>query len=238
MPVELIPCAAYLLLALVLGLVPGLSVSRNVAGFVAGNRSLDTLLLYFVLGAAAFSSFAFLGGPGWAYSRGGAALYVIVYGALGMVPFYFLGPRARRIGARLGLYTQAELISRRFDSRALQLTIAVFSLAALVPYLTLQIKGVGYILNVASHGLLSEWQGALLAYGIVTLYVLYSGMLGLGWTSVLMGVAMLTVGWLFGLYLPWKFYGGVGQMFHALAASPQATMLLPPGLTAGGGSWD
>jgi len=237
-PVELIPCAAYLVLALVVGIAPGLSVSRSVAGFVAGNRSLDTLLLYFVLGAAAFSSFAFLGGPGWAYSRGGAALYVVVYGALGMVPFYFLGPRARRIGARLGLYTQAELIGRRFDSRALQLTIAVFSLAALVPYLMLQIKGVGYILNVASHGLLSEWQGALLVYGIVTFYVLYSGMLGLGWTSVLMGVAMMTVGWLFGLYLPRSFYGGVGQMFHALAASPHAAMLLPPGLAAGGGPWD
>jgi SSS family solute:Na+ symporter len=235
--VELIPCLVYLGIALLLGMLPARFSSRSVAGYVAGDRSLNTLLLYFVLGAAVFSSFAFLGGPGWAYSRGAAAFYILSYGAFGMIPFYFLGPRARRLGARLGFYTQAEIVGHRFDSRALQVTVAVFSIAALVPYLTLQIKGVGYILSVASHGALPEWEGALLAYGIVTIYVLYSGMLGVSWTSVFMGIAMMTIGWLFGLYLPWKFYGGIGPMFHAVAAAHPG-MLTAPGLGGDGQPWD
>ena len=238
MPVELIPCIAYLGIALLLGMVPGLYVTRSVSGYVAGERTLSTVLLYFVLGAAVFSSFAFLGGPGWAYSRGAAAFYILVYGMFGMIPFYFLGPRARRIGSRLGFYTQAEIVAHRFDSRLLQVAVAFLSLVAMVPYLALQIKGVGYILSLASHGLLPEWQGALLAYGIVTIYVLYSGMMGVGWTSVFMGLAMMTIGWLFGLYLPWKFFGGVEAMFRAIAASPHAAMLVPPGLNGGGGPWD
>lgn len=237
MTVELIPCLVYLGIALLLGMLPARFSSRSVAGYVAGDRSLNTLLLYFVLGAAVFSSFAFLGGPGWAYSRGAAAFYILSYGAFGMIPFYFLGPRARRLGLRLGFYTQAEIVGHRFDSRALQVTVALFSIAALVPYLTLQIKGVGYILAVASHGSLPEWEGALLAYGIVTLYVLYSGMLGVSWTSVFMGLAMMTIGWLFGLYLPWKFYGGIGPMFHAIAAA-HPDMLMPPGLRDDGRPWD
>jgi len=53
-----------------------------------------------------------------------------------------------------------------------------------------------------------------------------------------MGLAMMTIGWLFGLYLPWKFYGGWGAMFHAIATSPHAAMLVPPGLDASGGHWD
>jgi SSS family solute:Na+ symporter len=235
--VEIIPCLVYLGIALLLGMLPARFSSRSVAGYVAGDRSLNTLMLYFVLGAAVFSSFAFLGGPGWAYSRGAAAFYILSYGAFGMIPFYFLGPRARRLGARLGFYTQAEIVGHRFDSRALQVTVALFSIAALVPYLTLQIKGVGYILSVASHGALPEWEGALLAYGIVTIYVLYSGMLGVSWTSVFMGIAMMTIGWLFGLYLPWKFYGGIGPMFHALAAA-RPDMLMPPGLGGDGQAWD
>jgi solute:Na+ symporter, SSS family len=237
-PVEFIPCLVYLGLALLLGMVPGLFVTRSVSGYVAGDRTLSTVLLYFVLGAAVFSSFAFLGGPGWAYSRGAAAFYILVYGMFGMIPFYFLGPRARRIGSRLGFYTQAEIVGHRFDSRPLQVSVALLSLAAMVPYLALQIKGVGYILNLASHGLLSEWQGALLAYGIVTVYVLYSGMMGVGWTSVFMGVAMMAIGWIFGLYLPWKFFGGVEAMFRAIAASPHAAMLVPPGLDDVGARWD
>ncbi|HEX2667455.1 MAG TPA: sodium:solute symporter family protein [Gammaproteobacteria bacterium] len=238
MTVELVPCLVYLGIALLLGMLPARFSSRSVAGYVAGDRSLNTVLLYFVLGAAVFSSFAFLGGPGWAYSRGAAAFYILSYGAFGMIPFYFLGPRARRIGARLGFFTQAEIIGHRFDSRALQVAVALLSIAALVPYLTLQIKGVGLILAVASHGALPEWAGALIAYGIVTVYVLYSGMLGVSWTSVFMGIAMMSIGWLFGLYLPWKFYGGVEGMFHALASGPHAAMLVPPGLTADGGAWD
>ena len=87
MPVELIPCLAYLGIALLLGMLPGLFVTRSVAGYVAGDRTLSTVLLYFVLGAAVFSSFAFLGGPGWAYSRGAAAFYILVYGMFGMIPF-------------------------------------------------------------------------------------------------------------------------------------------------------
>lgn len=236
-PVELIPCIIYLAIALILGMVPGMSVARSVAGYVSGDRNLDTVLLYFVLGAAVFSSFAFLGGPGWAYSRGAAAFYIVAYGTLGMVPFYFMGPRARRIGTRLGFFTQAEIIGHRFDSRALQVIFAVFSLIVFVPYLTLQIKGVGYILDVASHGLIPDWLGALIAYGVVTIYVLYSGMMGVGLTSVFMGIMMMAIGWLFGLYLPFRFYGGIAPMFQALFdAHPR--LMTPPGLTGTGQPWD
>jgi solute:Na+ symporter, SSS family len=236
-PIELIPCAIYLLVALLLGILPGFFVARSVAGYVSGDRRLDTVLLYFVLGAAVFSSFAFLGGPGWAYSRGAAAFYIVAYGTLGMVPFYFLGPRARRIGTRLGFFTQAELIGHRFDSRALQVCFAFLSLVVFVPYLTLQIKGVGYILNVASHGLIAQWLGALIAYGVVTIYVLYSGMMGVGLTSVFMGLAMMIIGWLFGLYLPFKFYGGIEPMFQAIFNAHPA-LLTPPGLNGAGKPWD
>lgn len=83
-------CGLYLVITLVMGILPGLKVSHSTTGYVAGDRSMNVFILYFVLGASIFSSFAFLGGPGWAYSRGVAALYIIAYGAVGMVPFYFL----------------------------------------------------------------------------------------------------------------------------------------------------
>lgn len=236
-PIELIPCAIYLVIALVLGILPGFYVTRSVSGYVSGDRNLNTVLLYFVLGAAVFSSFAFLGGPGWAYSRGAAAFYILAYGTLGMVPFYFLGPRARRIGTRLGFFTQAELIGYRFDSRTLQVCFAFLSIIVFIPYLTLQIKGVGYILNIASHGLIANWLGALIAYGIVTIYVLYSGMMGVGLTSIFMGLAMMVIGWLFGLYLPYKFYGGIESMFHSLFSAHTA-LLTPPGLASSGKPWN
>ena len=81
---------------------------------MAGDRTLGLVLMYFITGATIFSAFAFLGGPGWAYSRGAASFYILAYGVLGFIPFYFLGPRAARVGRRYGFVTQAEMVAARF----------------------------------------------------------------------------------------------------------------------------
>jgi len=233
----LVVCAGYLLVTLAMGIIPGLRVSKSVAGYVAADRGMSTLVLYFVLGASIFSSFAFLGAPGWAYSRGAAALYIIAYGVLGMVPFYFLGPRVRRLGARFGFVTQAELLSHRYQSRGLSVLLAVASVAAFVPYLTLQMKGAGLILSTITEGRVSAALGAGVTYGVVVIYVVASGVLGVGWTNTFQGVFMMAVAWFLGLYLPTRLYGGVGAMFERIAAAGKQAMLTAPGLDAGGADW-
>ncbi len=230
-------CGLYLLASLVLGIIPGLKVSRSVTGYVAGDRGMSLLVMYFVLGASIFSSFAFLGGPGWAYSRGAAAYYILAYGVLGMVPFYFFGPRARRLGERFGFVTQAELLGRRFASKPLAVLLGVLSVVVLIPYLTLQMKGAGYILSTVSGGFISEAVGAAITYGVVLTYVLASGVLGVGWTNTFQGLFMMVVAWGLGLYLPYRLHGGVGAMFEKLAASDQAHLLVAPGTTASGEPW-
>lgn len=234
----LVVCGVYLLVSLAMGLIPGLRVSKSVAGYVAADRAMNVVVLYFVLGASIFSSFAFLGGPGWAYSRGASAFYIIAYGTVGMVPLYFLGPRARRLGTRLGFVTQAEMLAHRYDSRALSVILALLSVAAFIPYLTLQMKGAGYILSTVSGGAVPEWLGALVPYLVVLVYVLASGVLGVGWTNTLQGMMMMVIAWFLGLYLPFKLYGGVGAMFERIAASDQAALLVAPGMLPGGERWD
>jgi len=233
----LLVCGGYLVLALGLGVWSARSASKSVDGYVAGDRTLGTLVLYFVIGASVFSSFAFLGAPGWAYSRGAAAFYIIAYGTVGIVPFYFLGPRARRVGADLGFVTQAELLAHRYDSRALSVVLAVLSVVVFVPYLTLQMKGVAYLLSTISAGHVPQWLGALVAYGVVLVYVFAGGMMAIGWTNTMQGLFMMVVAWFLGLYLPVELHGGVRPMFEAIAASDLRAMLTPPGLAADGSAW-
>lgn len=236
--VILLVCGGYLTVVLVMGLLPGRRVSESVAGYVAADRSMNVLVLYFILGASVFSSFAFLGGPGWAYSRGAAAFYIIAYGVVGMVPLYFFGPRARRLGARFGFVTQAELLAHRYGSRALSVGLAVLSVAVFIPYLTLQMKGAGYILETISGGRIPIWLGAAVTYGVVLVYVFTSGVVGVGWTNTFQGLFMLVIAWFLGLYLPYTLYGGVGPMFEQIAASDLGAMLDAPGLDAAGARWN
>ena len=236
--ISVLVCVGYLFVSLVMGILPGRKVSRSVTGYVAGDRGMNVIILYFVLGASIFSSFAFLGAPGWAYARGAAAFYIIAYGIIGMVPLYFLGPKAREAGIRFGFVTQAEMLAHRFGNRWLSVLLAFLSVLVFIPYLTLQMKGAGYILKTISEGHIPLWLGAAITYAVVIIYVLFSGVMGVGWTNTFQGLFMMAVAWFLGLYLPRVFYGGVGSMFEAIAASEKASLLVAPGLKGDGTPWD
>jgi len=226
----------YLLLSLVVGVLSGRRATASTEGFVAGDRALGFLVLYFIMGASIFSAFAFLGGPGWAYSRGAAAFYILSYGTIGLIPWYFFGPRVARLGRRFGYVTQAELFAHRYRSRSLSAVLALLSLVAFIPYLTLQMQGAGYVFNVVTEGRVPLWLGAAIAYGVVLAYVVASGVMGVGWTNTFQGVFMMALAWGLGLSLPYRLYGGVGAMFEQLAVSVPE-MLAAPGLDASGAPW-
>lgn len=227
---------AYLLVCLFVGMRAGRRSSASAEGFVAGDRSMGLLVTYFITGATVFSAFAFLGTPGWAYSRGVAVCYVLGYGTLGFLPFYFLGPRAARLGRARGFVTQAELVAARFRMPAIAIVMALLSVLAFVPYLALQMKGAGIVLEAVTRGAVTESLGAAIVYGVVLVYVLRSGVLGVGWTNALQGVFMIALAWAMGLYLPHLLYGGIGPMFDRIAeARPE--LLRAPGLTGNGKPW-
>ncbi|MBI4409332.1 MAG: sodium:solute symporter family protein [Gemmatimonadetes bacterium] len=228
--------AGYLLLTLLIGLFAGRRVSASVAGYVAADRQFGLLAQYFVTGAMIFSAFAFLGGPGWAYAQGAAVFYILSYGVLGIAPWYVLGPKAGRLGRRLGFVTQAQLVAGRFPSRSLSLLLALLSVAAFVPYIMLQMSGAGIVFRAVTDGHVPFWLGAAVSYLVVLVYVLFGGVAAVGWTNVFQGIIMMSVAWGLGLYIPIHLYGGVGAMFERIAdARPE--LLTLPGLNAGGEPW-
>ena len=227
---------AYLGVTLLIGLLSGRNASKSVQGYVAGDRDFGLLVMYFVLGASVFSAFAFLGGPGWAYSRGAAAFYILSYGVLGMAPYFYIGPKAAELGRRRGYVTQAQLICGRFPSRLLSVLIATLTVIAFLPYITIQMRGAGIVIEAVTEGHIPLWAGAACAYGVVMIYVLFSGVSAVGWTNTFQGVFMLAIAWSLGLYLPIKLYGGVGRMFEQIQSS-RPELLLVPGLTATGELW-
>ena len=224
--------ALYLVACLAIGMWPSKRVSDSATGYVAGDRSLGLFVMYFITGATIFSAFAFLGMPGRAMTGGVAAFYILAFGVFGFLPFYFLGPRAARVGKHYGFVTQAEMVARRFGAPWIAGLMALISALAFVPYLAIQMKGAGYVLNAMTEGAVPEWGGAAIVYGVVLVYVLKSGVLGVGWTNTFQGIFMMVLAWALGLYLPYKLYGGVGPMFERIAAE-RPELLEAPGLKGG-----
>ncbi|MBK7826441.1 sodium:solute symporter family protein [Nannocystis sp.] len=226
----------YLAFALVLGIWAGRRGSGGSDDFITGERSFGPVLMYFVMGAMVFSAYALLGTPQRVMAKGSDAFYALAYGAVAFVPIFFFGAKVRRIGAREGLVTQAEFLGARFASRRLTAIMGLASLLACVPYIVIQFKGAGVVMQQVL-----GWHpiaGAALVYAVVTLYVMFGGMRGVGWTNVLQGVVMLVVVWWLGLAIPEQLFGGVSAMFDRVVAERPEYLTLPgPAPGTSDGQW-
>jgi SSS family solute:Na+ symporter len=189
--------------------------------------------MYFLMGGAVFSAFAFLGGPGWAYSKGAAALYIVAYSALGILPWWLWAPRTWMAGKKFGYVTQAQLIHGRFQSKPLSILVALVTILAFIQYVTVQMKASGYIFEVASNGLVPFWLGSLIAYVVVLLYVFLGGVRSVAWTNVFQGAFMIITSWVLGLYFVFSLYEGPADMFRRIADELPTHLIIGPNASMG-----
>ena len=200
--IAIISMSAYLVLAFGLGLAAGRGKSFfSVSEYAVADRGLGLFVMWFLMGGTIFSAFAFLGGPGWAYSKGAASFYILAYAALGLLPWYVVGPKVARLGAKNNYFTMGDLLRHRYDSKLLVVLVGIVAVLAFIQYLTLQIKGMAYVFNVLTEGHIPFWFGALLSYGIVVMYVITSGVRGAAWSDVFQAILMLVVAWVLCVYL-------------------------------------
>jgi SSS family solute:Na+ symporter len=178
------------------------------------------------MGGTIFSAFAFLGGPGWAFSKGAASFYILVYCTLGLMPWYIIGPKVARIGKKNDYITMGDFLGDRYQSKVLTILVGIVAVLAFIPYLTLQIKGMAYIFNVLTYNNIPYWLGALLSFGIVVIYVATSGVRGAAWSDVFQAILMLIIAWVLGTYFVESLHGGIENMFKSLSESQPEFLLI------------
>ena len=197
-------------------------MGRTVAG-----RSFGAPLVFLLMAGEIYTTFTFLGGSGFAYGRGGPVYYILCYGTLAYVMSYFIPPPIWRYARDHGLYSQADFFAGKYQSRWLGALVSVVGVVALIPYLVLQFKGLGIIVEAAGYGAigatLAVWMGAAVA----TAYVMMSGVRGSAWTAVAKDVIILVVVVFLGIYFPLHYYGGLGAMFAAIEAAKPGFIVLP-----------
>ena len=228
---------AYLIVILLVGISAKRGQKSTLENYVAGGRNVGFIVLFFIFGAECFSASAFLGTPGWAYSKGMPVLYIIAYLTLGIVVWWLMGPIIAKSGRKKGLLTQAEFFTDRYPNKILGVFIGIISLCAMIPYLTVQIAGAGMLFESATGGIVPFWLGALVATAVVTVYVFVSGLSGIGWTNLLQGIMMVAIAWYLGLVTPEHFFGGVGAMFEQIKEKAPEYLTMPGASGMGWGAY-
>src|SRR5436853_3743860 len=124
----------------------------NLEQWTVGGRGFGTLFVFVPAAAEIYITFTFLGGSGWAYGRGAPAFYILCYGAIAYSISYFLLPVIWRYASRHQLHSQADFFAHKYQSPALGVLVSLVGVAALIPYLVLQLKGLGIIVSETSYG--------------------------------------------------------------------------------------
>jgi solute:Na+ symporter, SSS family len=216
------------LLALALGFLAQRGKEMNLEQWAVGGRGFGAVFVFLLLAGEIYTTFTFLGGSGFAYGKGAPAYYILCYGTLAYVLSYFMLPPIWRYAKENRLYSQSDFFVRKYDSPTLGVIVALVDIVALIPYLVLQFKGLGIIVEVAGYGAISStvaiWAGAV----IVACYVMVSGVHGSAWTAVAKDILILVIVVFLGLYLPLHYYGGLASMFEAIEQAKPGFTVLPP----------
>ncbi|HEX4366706.1 MAG TPA: sodium:solute symporter [Rhodopila sp.] len=219
--------AATIIGVLFLGLLARRGTVMDLEQWTIGGRGFGTIFVFVLMAGEIYTTFTFLGGSGFAYGHGGPVFYILSYGCLAYVISYWLLPPIWRYAKQHRLIAQPDFFAHKYDSPALGVLVALVGIVALIPYLVLQLKGLGIIVGAASYGSISPTVAIWIGAAVVTAYVMVSGVRGSAWTAVVKDTLILTVVLFLGIYLPIHYYGGYNAMFSAIDAAKPGFLALP-----------
>jgi len=227
MSIALVLIAAVTAFALFLGVRARRGHDMNLEQWTVGGRSFGTAFVFLLMAGEIYTTFTFLGGSGFAYGKGAPVYYILAYGTLAYILSYWMLPPIWRYAKAQRLVSQSHFFTSKYDSPALGVLVSLVGVAALIPYLVLQLKGLGIIVATASYGAISSTAAIWIGAAVVTSYVMVSGVRGSAWNSVVKDVLILAIVLFLGIYLPIHHYGGLSDMFRAIDTARPGFLTFP-----------
>src|SRR5205085_5082757 len=132
--------------------------------------------MWFLQAGEVFTTFTFLGMAGLAFSGGVAAMYALPYIPIAYVVLFFLSRRMWSLGRERGYLTQGDFLQDRYDSKLLGTLSAVLGVVFVLPYLQLQITGLGLIVKLVTGDATSSTASMVVGCLLVVAFVLWAGL--------------------------------------------------------------
>ena len=235
--VSLTTIFAIMALGAAIGFLAGVRRKMDLEQWTVAGRGFGAVLMYLLMAGEIYTTFAFLGASGWAYSRGGPTLYIMAYLTLAYVVSFFILPQIWEVGRRHGLQTQSDFFAMRYGNKYLAALVCVVGIAFLIPYLQLQLTGLGIIVSIASFDGIGRTPAMVISVVLLAAFVFANGVRAVAWVSVLKDVLMVLAALSIGIAIPYIHFGGIGPMFAALAHARPAHLTMPGATTNLGHTW-
>ncbi|MFT8675820.1 MAG: sodium:solute symporter family protein [Acetobacter sp.] len=188
-----------------------------------GGREFGPWVTWFLVGGDFYTAYTVIAVPALVYAVGAYGFFALPYTII-VYPFIFVVmPRLWKIAHANGHSTAADIIRGRFDSRTLEIVVALTGLVAVMPYIALQLIGIRTV--VQALGLPGDLP-LIIAFISLAAYTWMGGLHAPALTAFIKDI-MIYIAVLVAVTVIPMHTGGYAALFATAADHPQA--MLNPG---------
>lgn len=203
------------------------SKNRTSDDFILGGSSIGSILGFLTFAAALFSAFTFMGMPDF-FRVHGIGAWVFLAVSDGFMVFFILwfGYKLRQTAKRLGYSGISGMVSKSYGSPVAGYLLFLSSFIFLVPYVSIQIRGISIFLDASFPDLIPFWAWSVGIVIIMLIYAQIGGLKAIVYSDAIQALLLLVVIWIIG-YACLKMSGGLSQIFENLAVTQPQLLELP-----------
>ncbi|MCK9685578.1 monocarboxylate uptake permease MctP [Scleromatobacter humisilvae] len=193
-----------------------------------GGRSFGTWITWFLVGGDFYTAYTVIAVPALVYAVGAYGFFALPYTILVYPIVFVIMPKLWHAAQKAGHVTAADVVYGRYGSRPLELAVAVTAVVATMPYIALQLVGMGVVINAL--GFTGELPLAV-AFVILALYTYSAGLRAPALIAFVKDLMIYIVVLVAVILVPMKL-GGYAHVFDvassAFAAKKAGGLLLKP----------
>ncbi len=186
--------------------------------FFIGGRRLRGFVSGMTYAATTYSAFMLVGLVGLTYRSGVGALgFEMTYLIFTVLLLVTFGPRFWIVGNWYGHITPPELLANRYQNHWVAVTAAAVSFFMLIPYASVQMMGMGFLVEGITDGRIPFMAGVFIMAALSGFSALWAGMRSVAWTDAFQAVTMMATSVIALLFTIYHFFGSPGGFTSAAA---------------------
>src|SRR3954454_213285 len=188
-----------------------------------GGRNFGSWITWFLLGGDLYTAYTFVAVPALVFGAGALGVFAVPYTIIIFPMAFIVAPRLWSVAHRHGYVTPADFVRGRHGSSTLALMIALTGIVATMPYIALQLVGIGAVMRTMGVG--GEWP-LIIAFVILAAYTYQSGLRAPALIAFVKDALIYIVVLVAVIYIPIKLHG-FDDIFSAanqnFASTPETT---------------
>src|SRR6201988_1255142 len=186
-------------------------VNEHLDEWGLGGRQFGTWITWFLIGGDFYTAYTVIAVPALVYAVGAYGFFALPYTII-VYPFVFaVMPVLWKVAHKNGYVTSADVVLGAYGSRGLELAVAMTGMVATMPYIALQLIGMGVVIKAM--GLTGELP-IIAAFVVLALYTYSSGLRAPALIAFVKDIMIYIVVQVAVVVVPSKL-GGYGAVFAA-----------------------